>query len=31
MKFIPENVIKNMIGSYQPINPSEGFDKVITL
>ena len=31
IKFIPENVIKNMIGSYQPINPSEGFDKVITL
>jgi predicted kinase len=31
MKFIPENVIKNMISSYQPINPSEGFDKVITL
>jgi hypothetical protein len=31
MKFIPENVIKNMISSYQPINPSEGFDKVISL
>jgi predicted kinase len=31
MKFIPENVIRNMISSYQPINPSEGFDKVITL
>ena len=31
MKFIPENVIKSMISSYQPINPSEGFDKVISL
>jgi len=31
MKFIPEQVIRNMISSYQPINPSEGFDKVISL
>ena len=30
-KSIPEQVIKNMISSYQPINPSEGFDKVISL
>lgn len=31
MKFIPEQVIRNMISSYQPINPSEGFDRVISL
>lgn len=31
MKFIPEQVIKNMIGSYQPIREEEDFDKVISL
>lgn len=30
-KSIPEQVIKNMISSYQPINPSEGFDKIFSL
>ena len=30
-KFIPENVIKNMIKSYQPIKDIEGFDKVVSL
>jgi predicted kinase len=30
-KFIPEQVIRNMIGSYQPIREEEGFDKVISL
>lgn len=30
-KFIPEQVLRNMIGSYQPIRESEGFDKVITI
>ena len=30
-KTIPENVIKNMIASYQPISQSEGFNKVVSL
>ena len=30
-KSIPMYVIKNMISSYQPVNKSEGFDKVISL
>ena len=30
-KSIPEQVIKNMISSYQPIREDEGFDKVISL
>lgn len=30
-KSIPEQVIKNMISSYQPIREEEGFDKVISL
>jgi predicted kinase len=30
-KSIPEHVLRNMIGSYQPIRESEGFDKVISL
>lgn len=30
-KFIPEGVIRNMIGSYQPIREEEDFDKVISL
>jgi len=30
-KSIPEHVLRNMIGSYQPINPSEGFDKIVSL
>lgn len=30
-KFIPEQVLRNMIGSYQPIRENEGFDKVITI
>jgi len=31
MKFIPEQVIKNMISSYQTIKEEEGFDKVVSL
>ena len=30
-KSIPDQVIKNMISSYQPIREDEGFDKVISL
>ena len=30
-KFIPEYVIKNMMGSFSPIKDSEDFDKVISL
>lgn len=30
-KSIPEQVIRNMISSYQPIRNNEGFDKVISL
>lgn len=30
-KWIPEHVIKRMIGSYQPIREEEGFDKVVSL
>ncbi len=30
-KFIPEQVLRNMIGSYQPIRENEGFDRVITI
>jgi len=30
-KFIPKKVISDMISSYQPIHPKEGFNKVITL
>lgn len=30
-KFIPVNVIKNMISSYRPIREDEDFDRVITL
>lgn len=30
-KSIPMQVIKGMISSYQPVNKSEGFDKVISL
>ena len=30
-KSIPEQVIKNMISSYQPIREDEGFDKVISI
>lgn len=30
-KFIPENIIRNMISSYQPIKSIEGFNKVITI
>jgi predicted kinase len=30
-KFIPEYVIKNMMGSFTPIKDSEGFNKVISL
>jgi len=30
-KWIPEHVIKRMIGSYQPIRDEEGFDKVVSL
>ena len=30
-KWIPEHVIKRMIGTYQPIREEEGFDKVVSL
>jgi hypothetical protein len=30
-KDLPMHVIKNMISSYNPISPDEGFDKVISL
>jgi predicted kinase len=30
-KWIPEHVIKRMIGTYQPIRDEEGFDKVVSL
>jgi len=30
-KWIPEHVIKRMIGSYQPIRDEEGFDRVVSL
>ena len=30
-KYIPMGVIKRMISSYQPIQPDEGFNKVISL
>lgn len=30
-KDLPMRIVKNMISSYQPIKPDEGFDKVITL
>ena len=30
-KTIPEHVIKSMIASYQPIDKSEGFNKIIKL
>lgn len=30
-KDLPMHVIRNMISSYQPISPEEGFDKVISL
>ena len=30
-KDLPMHVIKNMISSYQPVSPEEGFDKVISI
>ena len=30
-KFIPINILKNMIGSYQSVSKDEGFDKIVSL
>ena len=30
-KFIPPHVLKNMISSYQSVDKSEGFDKIVSL
>ena len=30
-KTIPENVLRNMLSSYQPIRDDEGFDRVVSL